>query len=616
MKSTLVIIIAVVITSLYIVSCGDNDNNNPLGTIEGTCTLSGKVISLNTNDGLEDVEVILSDGDVKSATFTNQYGGYTFNEIPKDLYTVTLSTDSLIIEDYPPGFPDSLKSERRYVYAPAERILHAYDDMIIVEDFFCALLDIDSFLIVGKINDSNNIPVNRVKVIFQESGGYLFTNTSGFYKIYGDYKQGDTVTIVPEKEGYEYTFTPQSCRVTLTDYIAICNFTAQYTGTPLHSISGRIVEADGVGVSNIQVFLNATKIINQINKNRIYVMYQSYSRIQTDENGFYEFTGLKDSTYTLHYDATIGGRSIDYDSPLDTDSLMVILQGKDIIIPDIWAKNDSTYYTITGKVTDKDGNGISAVTINVYDIFYNYFGDALQTGTDGAFSYDVRLAVGKTYTWSFTLQKDGFSFEPDSTQVKLEGILWTRRGDDVILPDFIGRNFSELDAAGYFPLKTGAAWIYERSGTESGESQDVTYSITGTVNRNGKTFYRFSERGPWGFTDFRIDDNDVYAVSGDEEVILLTFGEVPGTEWMSGLEAGVYHRKGTFLGTETVETPAGTFENCAHFESKITYGSNSYDSYDLWYASEVGLVKLVKAVVYSGEMLEQVTDILESYSIP
>ena len=184
-------------------------------------------------------------------------------------------------------------------------------------------------------------------------------------------------------------------------------------------------------------------------------------------------------------------------------------------------------------------------------------------------------------TSSFTPQKEGYTFEPDSLSVTREGILWTRRGDNIILPDFTGRNFSELTAADYVPLKTGASWIYERSGTESGETQYVTYNITGTVNYNGKTCYRFSERGPWGFTDFRIGGNDVYAAVGDEDFILLTFGEVPGTTWESGLEANVYTRIGTFIGIETVETPAGTFENCAHFESKITYGSNSYDSYEL-----------------------------------
>ena len=67
---------------------------------------------------------------------------------------------------------------------------------------------------------------------------------------------------------------------------------------------------------------------------------------------------------------------------------------------------------------------------------------------------------------------------------------------------------------------------------------------------------------------------------------------------------------------ETVETPAGTFENCAHFESKITYGSDTWDSYELWYASDVGLVKSVKIIMDNGEKIEHVTDVLKSYFSP
>ena len=114
-------------------------------------------------------------------------------------------------------------------------------------------------------------------------------------------------------------------------------------------------------------------------------------------------------------------------------------------------------------------------------------------------------------------------------------------------------------------------------------------------------------------TDFRIDENDVFTYYDDNEMLFLRFGMAPGTEWECGLEAGVYPRKGTYLGIESVDTPAGVFENCAHFEMKITYSDDMYDSCDLWYASGVGLVKSIKIAVENGEVFNQITDELKSY---
>ncbi len=222
----------------------------------------------------------------------------------------------------------------------------------------------------------------------------------------------------------------------------------------------------------------------------------------------------------------------------------------------------------------------------------------------------------KTGKQSFSIKphKNGFTFDPDSTIVILtwnEGI----REDKITITDFIGHDHTVINASNYFPLSTGITWTYKRTENDE-EPYDFSVNVTGTVNNVGKMYHRLSDSGPWNFTDFRIEDNSVYAFSNDENVLFLKFGVVPGTLWKSGVIAGTYTRKGTFLGTETVETPAGTFENCAHFESKVAYGETSYDSYDLWYAPGVGLVRSVKIVENYGRRLEYVVDELEAYEIP
>ncbi len=101
-----------------------------------------------------------------------------------------------------------------------------------------------------------------------------------------------------------------------------------------------------------------------------------------------------------------------------------------------------------------------------------------------------------------------------------------------------------------------------------------------------------------------------------KNVLKSFFGTPILTVWEKRSIYGTYTRTGTFLGTDTVETSAGTFENCVHFESKVMYGETSYDSYDLWYVSGVGLVKSVKIVENYGRRLEYVVDELKECQLP
>ena len=164
-------------------------------------------------------------------------------------------------------------------------------------------------------------------------------------------------------------------------------------------------------------------------------------------------------------------------------------------------------------------------------------------------------------------------------------------------------------------MKPGSSWTYERS-IDSSEPYDYTVTITGTTNHDGTIFRQISESGPWEFTDFRIENNNVSTYFDGMQLVFLDFSGESGKEWEMGVIAGTYTRKVTFIGIETVDTPAGTFESCAHFETKVAYGETSYDSYDLWYAPGVGLVRSVKIVENYGRRLEYVVDELKEYEMP
>jgi len=129
------------------------------------------------------------------------------------------------------------------------------------------------------------------------------------------------------------------------------------------SISGRVTDSVGVGIGNIRVEVYVYGLADNSDG------YQSYS--STDAQGYYTISGLSDGSYVLHF--------TDYDLVRYFDE---------------WYNDKSTYATanpvavtgggttpginvqmtkagrISGRLTDKDGNGLSGVVVNVYDLSF------------------------------------------------------------------------------------------------------------------------------------------------------------------------------------------------------------------------------------------------------
>ncbi len=100
---------------------------------------------------------------------------------------------------------------------------------------------------------------------------------------------------------------------------------------------------------------------------------------------------------------------------------------------------------------------------------------------------------------------------------------------------------------------------------------------------------------PAFFSTYRIESDKVYALTEEgEEVIYLKFGIPDKTEWLIGFIRAHLQHIGTYLGVETVDVPAGTFTDCLHFKTLVRYGESSYESIDMWFARDIGLVKAVK----------------------
>lgn len=182
---------------------------------------------------------------------------------------------------------------------------------------------------------------------------------------------------------------------------------------------------------------------------------------------------------------------------------------------------------------------------------------------------------------------------------------------ELTVPDIIGIDWGVYKAIDYFPFSIGSSWIYERT-TDGGEPYEHSVSVTGTETVNSTTYSLMSSVYPGYYSSFRIENNTIYTLSGSEDVEYLKFGVERGRKWTI---ANIRGKKltATFIDIETVSVPAGTFEDCLHFELNLPLGDISYETTYLWYARDVGLVRAEKVIVSMGELMETVTDELKDY---
>ncbi|MFC1508695.1 hypothetical protein ACFL60_03295 [Candidatus Omnitrophota bacterium] len=573
---------------LLLYSCSDNSTNSPVAPEENSLSsadniyITGHIHSLS---GIEasDVAVRISGSTIDSIVHADKYDDFVIDVRQEGDYVVIPSADG-------------------FIFGPTAQHITAHDRFTTV-DFMMISSGQNSTVMAGRIVDSENLPVNNVTLQFENvdisdvnkrkySRKKCSTSAQGYYFLYDELEIGTTYLITLKKSDFDYVVFPDNSYVTIGEVFTVKNFEACNIGKPLYNITGKVVLLDGFD-SYVSVYLYHKK-------------YLTASIMKLGRSGEYGFYGLERGGYYLEYITPQLGDII-----LEKDEAEIWLEEMNIVLPDIMTSNRITDNNVSGRIIEENGTGIdnSQVIVSTSEPtvwFKKVFSDA-----NGDFNLKLAFEFDEERTYSFVPKKDGFSFSPDTLSVHLNWIKG-KRVSEIILPDFIGFDYTRTTNAGFFPLATGKSWIYERTENDENPTKH-TVSIIGTVNYNNGTYYRFSERSPWKFTDFRIDENDVYTYFDNNEMLFLRFGIAPGTIWECGLEAGVYPRKGIYKGTETVDTPAGEFENCAHFEMKITYSDDMYDSYDLWYASGVGLLKSKKIVVDNGEIFDQVTDELKSY---
>jgi len=240
MKAFYCFVSSVLVILFCTLSCSDSGENNPVGPGTKKYSISGDVkprFPSMASDTIRDVSVLVTGEDSETTTHTDSTGMFYVDGLLQGNYTVTPVKDGFFF----------LPKSRAITLEDTNEILPS---ILMVKEGHPIFGDYP-LLIAVKVTDSDSTGIQGVTLHITGDYKGLGSDLEGAisetnYLGYGYFqaKIDSTYTITPYKEGYDYTFEPESMEITFdeySEYYANYEFTATNAGPPLHSISGRIV---------------------------------------------------------------------------------------------------------------------------------------------------------------------------------------------------------------------------------------------------------------------------------------------------------------------------------------------------------------------------------------
>jgi len=238
------------------------------------------------------------------------------------------------------------------------------------------------YSISGLVRTSSLVPVSGVTITSTGGIGPAVTDASGYYLISN--VPAGLYTLTPSKAGY--TFSPTSQGLSVTTGPRAANFIATSTAT-VFQVIGRLQTSGGIAISGGSVSISP-------------VPGGVGSPVISNGAGYYTFSNVPNGSYTLT--ATKAGTVF---APLTRN---VIVGGADVIGQNFIG---STGYTITGRVANSSGTGLSGISVAIS-------GGPTVT-TNGAGYYTFTNVVNGSYT--ITPSFAGTVFAPANRNITVSG---------------------------------------------------------------------------------------------------------------------------------------------------------------------------------------------------
>jgi hypothetical protein len=457
----------------------------------------------------------------------------------------------------------------------------------------------DWSLITARITFQDTVIPMGLKVFLQRESEHegIASNFVNGFATFQEVSRG-TYTVTPTHD--LFSFSPPFVVVSADSLAVNVAFSAIYTGDGAYTISGKIVESNG----------NDTKSSIEIIPYERYSMSNERFRLNSDDSGAFRSPQFPRGVYTVAVHCSPPHGSGRY----DVQEFKVLLDDHDIDLGEIsFTYDGALYYHVSGMTRDADGAGIDGVILTVDGVsgLLPHERHWLRTESDSDGSFQLgrpnSFHTREDLTLTITPDKEGWLFTPTSTEIIYaceEHVAY----ENLIVPDFIGTPVTMIP---YFPLTSGASWTYARA-IDGVVSDPVTVNAGVPFDAGGQSYIPLSGSMMSDWMGFRVDSAKVYAWNGRDAVIYAALDE---TSWDMG-KVGIYPATGTRLESEDVTVPAGTFTDCEVIEISIAYGETTSESTTIWFAEDVGPVKMAFTTISRGVQIGLITDELTAYVLP
>lgn len=317
--------------------------SNVTSDITGTCgtfTLSGRVLA----DGVGQSGVTVSGVSGKSAVTTDSQGNFSFTDIARS------ASYSLVAS----------KTGYTFSQRPSGTVRENISGLVISGS-------INKYTISGRVTDSLGAALPGVVISGVNGKSPVTTDSNGNFSFTG-VPYGTTYALTASKPGYAFGAGPSG---TVTGNVTDVSFVGTLNS---YSVSGRVTDGLGNPISDASVSGVPGK-----------------SPVTTDINGNFSFENIPHGTlYSIivthgcysfqpHVGGIVNG---------NVDNLMII--------------GSMNYYSITGRVVDAVGNGVSGAAVSGVSGF-----SPVMTDANGYFTIPG-ISCGTPY--AITVSKDGYSF--------------------------------------------------------------------------------------------------------------------------------------------------------------------------------------------------------------
>ncbi len=613
------------------------------------CAVSGQVTNASST-GIQDVRVDVRNLNYsrKGYAYTDENGNYTVVGLPEDSYKVYFNAYTSS-ENYMPEWYNDKDSfdNGDTISVTAGQTLTGID----------AVLS-PGGTISGTVADGSSNPIEFMEIdVYDTSGNFItygYTDSSGNYEVNGLATTSYKVNFNPWELNYyavEWYGLPKNYNYKSEWYNNKENFidadiVSVTVGNTTANIDAVMTDGEG-GIISGQI---ADSLSNGIEGGYVYVMRSEDDRVDwyysddyygTGADGNYQVKGLPTGNYIVWFLPPGGSfyRRQFYDNTMDIDNatLVSVTSGQTTSgINAVLQKGG----TLSGRVTDSNGNGLKDVTIRLMDSTTNkYLGwiaNSASTDVDGYYTVNAQAGQWKVmFQTSFGMSGNGYVSEFYDDQSTVENaVIITVNPEDTV---------SNIDAV----LSSGGGKIsgYVKDTTDAGlydvsvnvyDTQYKTFvghaytdtsgyfEVPGLIPGNYKIYTIYNDVYPSEWysdkTTFETADTVTVTDGGNTEITVILGGSNPSLPSITGrvtdsassginnVNVYIYDLNNNFVySTSTNSNGDYTVENIPSESYKVYFeGSAAGNHVDEWYDDKGSFDEADPVTVTAGQTLENI----------